>query len=200
MGATKRIAELIIQGLSRAGSRTKFSIVRFGNVLGSSGSVVPLFQEQIAQGGPITLTDTKVTRFFMTIPEAATLVIQAGSMASGGEVYVLDMGEPVPILRLAEQLIRLSGHSVKSDVNRMGDIEIITTGLRPGEKLYEELLIGGDVTPTQHPKILSSREAEVPSESFDVFLARLVKTSEAQDLMALKSLLVDYVEGYSPGL
>ena len=140
-------------------SATVFSMVRFGNVLGSSGSVIPAFKQQIQAGGPVTVTHPEINRFFMTIPEAASLVIQAGSMARGGEVYVLDIGEPVKIVDLAKTLVRLSGRTVKSE----GDIEIVFSGLRPGEKLYQELLIGGAVEGTDHPKIMSAMEEQVPS-------------------------------------
>ncbi|MEY4642975.1 MAG: hypothetical protein RLZZ227_2969, partial [Pseudomonadota bacterium] len=154
MGATKRFAEQILQSLSANGSRTKFSMVRFGNVLGSSGSVVPLFRKQIAKGGPITVTHSEVTRYFMTVQEAAQLVIQAGSMAAGGDVFVLDMHEPVRILDLARKMIHLMGYIIKDERNPNGEIAIEYTGLRPGEKLYEELLIGEQVTGTEHPKIM----------------------------------------------
>jgi FlaA1/EpsC-like NDP-sugar epimerase len=160
MGASKRVCELILQ--ARAGEKrtnaTVFSMVRFGNVLGSSGSVVPLFQAQIAAGGPITITHRDITRYFMTIPESAQLVIQATAMAKGGEVFVLDMGQPVQILDLARSMIRLSGLSVRDAEDPDGDIEIVETGLRPGEKLYEELLIGDNPEPTNHPRILRARE------------------------------------------
>ncbi len=173
MGASKRIAELILQALAAetmvryddeapvAGlvrNRTRFAMVRFGNVLGSSGSVVPLFRKQIEAGGPITLTHPDVTRYFMTIPEAAQLVLQAGAMGQGGEVFVLDMGQPVRIIELARRMVELSGHAVRDEANPDGDIEIEITGLRPGEKLYEELLIGDDPSPTAHPRIMKARE------------------------------------------
>ncbi len=159
MGASKRFAELILQALANNNAAgTCFSMVRFGNVLDSSGSVVPLFREQIRVGGPITLTHPEVTRYFMTIPEAAQLVIQAGAMAKGGEVFVLDMGEPVKIYDLARRMIQLSGLSIRDKQNPHGDIEIVITGLRPGEKLYEELLIGNNPIPTKHPRILMAKE------------------------------------------
>ena len=163
MGATKRFAEMVLQALANNqeisdGAKTCFSMVRFGNVLGSSGSVVPLFRDQIKVGGPVTLTHAEVTRYFMTIPEAAQLVIQAGAMANGGEVFVLDMGEPVKILDLAKRLIQLSGLTVRDEGNPHGDIEIIITGLRPGEKLFEELLIGQNPIATEHPLIMMARE------------------------------------------
>src|SRR5471032_1438773 len=176
MGSTKRLAELTLQALSREAApvmygdkanisqvnKTRFTMVRFGNVLGSSGSVIPLFHKQIKSGGPLTVTHPKITRYFMTIPEAAQLVIQAGSMGQGGDVFVLDMGEPVKIVELAEKMIHLSGLSVRSDKNLQGDISIEFTGLRPGEKLYEELLIGDNVVATQHPMIMSANEDHLP--------------------------------------
>ncbi|MEQ6917350.1 polysaccharide biosynthesis protein [Halomonas aquatica] len=170
MGATKRMAELVLQDLATRhglenGHRTIFSMVRFGNVLGSSGSVVPLFRRQIEQGGPVTVTHPEITRYFMTIPEAALLVIQAGSMAQGGDVFVLDMGEPVRIYDLARRMIQLTGLEVKDEVNPDGDIEITFSGLRPGEKLFEELLIGDNVTGTSHPKIMRAREDVLPTET-----------------------------------
>lgn len=158
MGATKRLAEMILQAMAVEHSATCFSMVRFGNVLGSSGSVVPLFRKQIAAGGPVTVTDERVTRYFMTIPEASQLVIQAGAMAQGGEVFVLDMGEPIRIMELAEQMIELSGLSVRTQQNPEGDIEIKVTGLRPAEKLYEELLIGENPESTSHQRIMKARD------------------------------------------
>ncbi|MGN6819883.1 MAG: polysaccharide biosynthesis protein, partial [Sphingomonas sp.] len=162
MGATKRSAELILQALNQVSPRTNFSMVRFGNVLGSSGSVVPLFRRQIAAGGPVTLTDRRMTRYFMTVPEAAGLVLQAGAMARGGEVFVLDMGQPVRIVDLARNMIELAGLTVRGVDNPGGDIEIAEIGLRPGEKLYEELLIGNDPAPTGHPRILKAAERFLP--------------------------------------
>ena len=158
MGASKRFAELVVQDLAARPRQTLFSIVRFGNVLGSSGSVIPLFQEQIARGGPVTLTDDRVTRYFMTIQEAARLVLLAGSLAEGGEVYVLDMGKPVRIVDLAHKLIESAGYTVRSATNPDGDIEVVITGLRPGEKLHEELMVRKGATTTAHPKIISVRE------------------------------------------
>jgi FlaA1/EpsC-like NDP-sugar epimerase len=158
MGASKRVCELILQALADRGSDTRFAIVRFGNVLGSSGSVVPRFQRQIREGGPVTLTHRDVTRYFMTIPEASQLVIQAGAMAEGGEVYVLDMGEPIRIHDLARTMINLSGLTIRDPFNPDGDIEICEVGLRKGEKLYEELLIGNSPRPTHHPRIMQARE------------------------------------------
>ena len=158
MGASKRMAELALQGLAQRQTTTRFTMVRFGNVLGSSGSVVPLFRQQIKQGGPITVTHPDIIRYFMTIPEAAELVIQAGAMGTGGDVFVLDMGEPVKIIDLAARMIHLSGLEVKDDKHPNGDIEILYTGLRPGEKLYEELLIGDNVSGTGHPRIMRAEE------------------------------------------
>lgn len=162
MGASKRLAELVLQGLAAETTKTCFSMVRFGNVLGSSGSVVPLFREQIRQGGPVTITHRDITRYFMTIPEAAQLVVQASAMAKGGEVFVLDMGEPVRIVDLARNMIQLSGLTVRSAENPEGDIEIVTVGMRPGEKLYEELLIGNDPKATAHPRIMMASEHHIP--------------------------------------
>lgn len=158
MGATKRIAELVVQAMAEQFPQIVFSMVRFGNVLDSSGSVVPLFRKQIESGGPITLTHPEVTRYFMTIPEAVQLTIQAGAMAHGGEVFVLDMGNSVKIHDLATRMIHLSGLTVRDSDNPNGDIDIEVTGLRPGEKLYEELLIGGGVLGTEHPRIMRSIE------------------------------------------
>ena len=173
MGATKRIAEMVLQAFADRQDDTCFSIVRFGNVLGSSGSVVPLFRQQIAEGGPVTVTHPEVTRYFMTIPEAAQLVIQAGAMARGGEVFVLDMGEPVLIHELAVNMIQLSGMSVRCAENPDGDMEISIVGLRPGEKLYEELLIGDDPQPTQHERILQAREKFRPMDELAAALEEL---------------------------
>ena len=176
MGASKRIAELIVQALSDKQSATCLSIVRFGNVLGSSGSVVPKFREQIANGGPLTLTHPDVTRFFMTIPEAAQLVIQAGTMAKGGDVFLLNMGEPVKIIDLARRMIELSGRTVFDENENAGDIEISITGLREGEKLYEELLLSDDPQPTDHPKIMKGNERKVPWETI-IEMLNLVQQS-----------------------
>jgi len=178
MGATKRMAELVLQALAKRQDWTCFCMVRFGNVLGSSGSVVPRFREQIKAGGPVTVTDKEITRYFMTIPEAAQLVIQAGAMScdgsgTGGEVFVLDMGEPVKIEQLARKLIHLMGKSVKDDQHPRGDIEIHYSGLRPGEKLYEELLIGDDVRATDHPRIMTANEIDLPWEEVEALLAEL---------------------------
>jgi FlaA1/EpsC-like NDP-sugar epimerase len=198
MGASKRMAELVLQALAAEPHATTFSMVRFGNVLGSSGSVVPLFRQQIRDGGPITLTHPDITRYFMTIPEAAQLVIQAGAMAQGGDVFVLDMGQPVRIMDLAQRMVELSGLQVKSALNPTGDIEIQTTGLRPGEKLYEELLIGDDTQPTQHPRILRAREAFRPWGEFEQTLGALDRALAAQDVPAARALLQRCVHGYHP--
>jgi len=173
MGASKRVCELVLQGLAGRGSQTCFAMVRFGNVLGSSGSVVPLFREQIKNGGPVTVTHRDVTRFFMTIPEAAQLVIQAGAMAKGGEVFVLDMGKPVRIIELARTMINLSGLTVRDEDHPDGDIEISEVGLRQGEKLYEELLIGDDPKPTSHSRIMQAREAMLEWDELSVKLDAL---------------------------
>ncbi|NTZ43432.1 polysaccharide biosynthesis protein [Altererythrobacter sp. SALINAS58] len=173
MGATKRICEILLQSRARSSPNTIFAMVRFGNVLGSSGSVVPIFREQIAKGGPLTITHRDVTRYFMTIPEAAQLVIQAGGMAEGGEVFVLDMGKPVRIWDLAKTMIRLSGGSVRDTTNPHGDIELVETGLRPGEKLYEELLIGNEPIKTSHPSIMRAQEACPTDREIEEFLADL---------------------------
>jgi FlaA1/EpsC-like NDP-sugar epimerase len=192
MGATKRWAELVLQQAAVAGrARGKhFCAVRFGNVLGSSGSVIPLFREQIAHGGPVTLTHPDVTRYFMSTQEAVELVIQAGSLAQGGEVFLLDMGEPVRILELARNMIRLAGHSVRDAQNPQGDIEIAVTGLRPGEKLYEELLVASsDARPTPHPKIMLAAESP-PDQRFDACLSELGQALERADGEAVRSVLM----------
>lgn len=188
MGASKRLAELVCQGLSQSNSQTCFSMVRFGNVLGSSGSVVPLFTKQIEQGGPITITHPDITRYFMTIPEAASLVIQAGAMAFGGEVFVLDMGAPVKIVDLAKRMIRLTGYELKDDNNPNGDIEIVFTGLRPGEKLYEELIIGEDnIEPTFHPLIMQAMEHSFPLQDIENILFEFAEKAKQQDVVWLKT-------------
>ncbi|WP_339518647.1 nucleoside-diphosphate sugar epimerase/dehydratase [Pseudomonas proteolytica] len=212
MGSTKRLAELTLQALSRElapvlfgdnanisrVNKTRFTMVRFGNVLGSSGSVIPLFHKQIKSGGPLTVTHPKITRYFMTIPEAAQLVIQAGSMGQGGDVFVLDMGEPVKIVELAEKMIHLSGLSVRSDKNPHGDIAIEFSGLRPGEKLYEELLIGDNVVATQHPMIMSANEDHLPWDVLKDKLTQLLAAVEADDYNRVRQLLRDTVSGYAP--
>lgn len=197
MGASKRLAELVCQGFSNQHPQTKISMVRFGNVLGSSGSVVPLFTKQIAKGGPITVTHPEVTRYFMTIPEAANLVIQAGAMAKGGEVFVLDMGKPVKIVDLARRMIHLSGYEVKDENNPTGDIEVVFSGLRPGEKLYEELIIGDDnIEATQHSLIMQAREQSFELLEIEDTLFQLDSKAKNHDVNWLKQQLAHYVEGY----
>ncbi|MDD2109854.1 polysaccharide biosynthesis protein [Pseudomonas asiatica] len=210
MGSTKRLAELILQALSaekyisslggqeKIHNTTRVTMVRFGNVLGSSGSVIPLFHRQIKAGGPITVTHPKVTRYFMTIPEAAQLVIQAGSMGGGGDVFVLDMGEPVKIVDLARKMIHLSGLSVKNSDKDHGDIEIKFSGLRPGEKLYEELLIGDNVVTTRHPMIMRAVEDYIPWDDLKVKLQSLQEALDGEDLVRVRQLLRDTVVGYLP--
>jgi len=197
MGATKRVAELVLQSLA-VGSSTRFSMVRFGNVLDSSGSVVPLFREQIKGGGPVTVTDPEILRYFMTIPEAVELVIQAGAMAKGGDVFVLDMGEPVRILDLAQKMIRLSGLRLKDKLNPNGDIEIKFTGLRPGEKLYEELLIGGNVSKTGNPMILRAEEEMLAWDDLKLILDELELAVDSGDMVKLRQLLIKAVPGFKP--
>jgi FlaA1/EpsC-like NDP-sugar epimerase len=204
MGASKRVAELILQALSAERSvdfstlgaapnpipnTTRFAMVRFGNVLGSSGSVIPLFRSQIAAGGPVTVTHPDVTRFFMTIPEASQLVVQAGAMAQGGEVLVLDMGEPVRIVELARRMIALSGLVLRDGEHPEGDVEIAVTGLRPGEKLHEELLIGDNPQPTSHPRIMRAREDFLPWPELAAQLRRLADAAAASDVIALRETL-----------
>ncbi|GGL88346.1 NADH-dependent dehydratase [Streptomyces cinereus] len=198
MGATKRMAELACQAMAADQSKTTISMVRFGNVLGSSGSVVPLFNKQIAAGGPITLTHPDVTRYFMTIPEAAQLVIQAGAMANGGEVFVLDMGEPVKIIDLAKRMITLSGLKVKDQHNPNGDIEIVIAGLRPGEKLYEELIIDGDnIEKTQHPLIMKAKERFYSYEEISSVVEQIsLQNVNTKDTSWLRAQFLKYVEGY----
>jgi FlaA1/EpsC-like NDP-sugar epimerase len=202
MGTSKRLAEMVLQAqaaaMQQAGAKTCFSMVRFGNVLGSSGSVVPLFRRQIKDGGPITLTDERITRYFMTIPEAAQLVIQAGAMASGGDVFVLDMGEPVKIIDLAKRMVELSGLGLKDEANLNGDIEIQVTGLRPGEKLYEELLIGDNPLPTPHPRIMKAHEDFLPWTELQGKLAELGVSLDANDVPLMRTLLKELVPGYQP--
>jgi FlaA1/EpsC-like NDP-sugar epimerase len=198
MGATKRFAEMILQQLATTKTETVFSMVRFGNVLGSSGSVVPLFRKQIQEGGPITVTHKEITRFFMTIPEAASLVIQAGSMAKGGEVFVLDMGEPVKIIDLAQRMVQLSGLELQTDENPDGDIKIQYTGLRPAEKLYEELLLGSDVTGTAHSKIMMAHEVCLESEALFECLLALQNAIKSNDCEKLRQTLIVAVSDYKP--
>jgi FlaA1/EpsC-like NDP-sugar epimerase len=202
MGASKRIAELVLQSMAEIGVKgehsTNFSMVRFGNVLGSSGSVAPLFSAQIAAGGPITLTHSEVTRYFMTIPEAAQLVIQASAMADGGDVFVLDMGEPVRIHDLAVKMIYLSGLLVKDEEHPHGDIEIEVTGLRPGEKLYEELLIGDNPQPTAHPKIMKAHEEFLSWDDLQQELEKLNLALNTSDDQLIRGMLKKLVPGFQP--
>lgn len=200
MGASKRFAELILQGLSNfpANIHTRFTMVRFGNVLGSSGSVVPLFKEQIAKGGPVTVTDENIIRYFMTIPEASQLVIQAGAMGLGGDVFVLDMGEPIKIVDLAKRMIHLSGLEIKDDEHPDGDIEIRFTGLRPGEKLYEELLIGDNVSDTEHSQIMRAQEQVIPWSILEAELTELAQSTESGDFERIRTILSRTVTGFAP--
>ena len=220
MGASKRVAELVLQAMAHATeppfaegqaaalaasrapgtwrSPTRFSMVRFGNVLGSSGSVIPLFRQQIAHGGPVTVTHPEVTRYFMTIPEAAQLVLQAGAMAEGGDVFVLDMGEPIRILELARRMVALAGLTVRSADHPSGDIDITFTGLRPGEKLYEELLIGDNPLPTGHPRILRAQEERFEWQVLQARLGELQTAVQAGDQPRMRTLLKTLVPGYQP--
>ncbi|MDH4554972.1 polysaccharide biosynthesis protein [Pseudomonas sp. BN417] len=212
MGGTKRLSEMVLQALSLESApvlvgedasvhrvnKTRFTMVRFGNVLGSSGSVIPLFREQIKRGGPVTVTHPNITRYFMTIPEAAQLVIQAGSMGQGGDVFVLDMGQPVRIAELAEKMVHLSGLTVRSEKNPNGDIAIEFSGLRPGEKLYEELLIGDNVSPTEHPMIMRANEEHLPWDVFKRVLSELFSAVEKDDYVRVRQLLRETVNGYTP--
>ena len=208
MGATKRLAEMVLQAMSAANPaviakggtppavRTTFSMVRFGNVLGSSGSVVPLFREQLNAGGPLTITHPEITRYFMTIPEAAQLVIQAGAMGTGGDVFVLDMGQPVRIIDLARRMVELSGLTVQDELHPDGDIAFKITGLRPGEKLYEELLIGDNPIATQHPRIMKAQEQFLPWPALEAKLNTLNIAVEVNDVPSIKALLTELVSGY----
>ncbi|MBB4222584.1 polysaccharide biosynthesis protein [Variovorax guangxiensis] len=214
MGATKRVAELVLQALASSGDAaiaevcvfedgaprptTRFSMVRFGNVLGSSGSVVPLFRSQIAKKGPVTVTHPEVTRYFMTIPEAAQLVLQAGAMAEGGDLFVLDMGAPVKILDLAKRMVSLAGLTVRSETRPTGDIEIVFSGLRPGEKLFEELLIGENPLPTSHPRIIRAREDFMAWPDLKIHLQKLLSAARSDNIVAMKDLLRLLVPGYAP--
>jgi FlaA1/EpsC-like NDP-sugar epimerase len=208
MGASKRLAEMVLQGLAEHATEptstqinnghTVFSMVRFGNVLGSSGSVVPKFREQIKNGGPITLTHPDITRYFMTIPEAAQLVLQAGAMSQGGDLFVLDMGQPVKIIDLAKRMIDLSGLTLRDQANEDGDIEIQITGLRPGEKLYEELLIGDNPQPTAHPRIMTAHENFIPWAAFESKLKGLQVALDDHDVIQVRSMLLELVSGYQP--
>jgi FlaA1/EpsC-like NDP-sugar epimerase len=210
MGATKRLAEMVLQALAEVNAavaaqggraptaKTTFSMVRFGNVLGSSGSVVPLFREQIKNGGPITLTHADITRYFMTIPEAAQLVVQAGAMGQGGDVFVLDMGQPVKIIDLARRMVELSGMTVRDELHPDGDIELTVTGLRPGEKLYEELLIGDNPKPTQHPRIMKAHEQFLSWPDLEQKLNALSIAMSVNDVPVIRGMLQELVSGYQP--
>jgi FlaA1/EpsC-like NDP-sugar epimerase len=202
MGTTKRMAELVLQALAdktaKANGKTRFCMVRFGNVLGSSGSVVPLFREQIKTGGPVTVTHPEIIRYFMTIPEASQLVIQAGAMGKGGDVFVLDMGDPVKIADLAAKMIHLTGLTVKDKLNPDGDIAIDFTGLRQGEKLYEELLIGDDITQTDHRRIMSAHETWLPWSELDKILIKLDEACHLFDHQGIRSLLLQAPTGFVP--
>lgn len=213
MGSTKRLAEMVLQALSKEATsglfrddkntqqfenNTRFTMVRFGNVLGSSGSVIPLFRGQIKRGGPVTVTHPKMTRYFMTIPEASQLVIQAGAMGQGGDVFVLDMGEPVKIVELAEKMINLTGLTVRSEANPSGEIAIEFSGLRPGEKLYEELLIGDNVSPTEHSMIMRADEAFLPWDELIVVVQELFDAAATGDCVLIRQLLRQTVDGYAP--
>ena len=198
MGASKRFSELILQGLNAEKTKTCFSMVRFGNVLDSAGSVVPLFRKQIKEGGPVTVTHSKVTRYFMSIPEAVQLVLQAGAMAKGGDVFVLDMGEPVRILDLAYRMINLSGLSPITNENPEGDIKVVFTGLRPGEKLYEELLIGHNVIQSKHPQIMQANEAKLSWEDVQKSISEIMESHKNLNDENIRSLLLEKVEGFKP--
>lgn len=198
MGTTKRLAELSLQALAKEHHSTRFCMVRFGNVLGSSGSVVPLFRKQIATGGPVTVTHPEITRFFMTIPEASQLVIQAGAMGQGGDVFVLDMGESVKIVDLASKMIRLSGFEVKDAINPDGDIAVEFSGLRPGEKLYEELLIGDDVTGTEHERIMTANEAYLSWEELELILSKLDMACHEFNHELIRDILLKSPTGFNP--
>ena len=198
MGASKRFSELVLQALNSEGSNTCFSMVRFGNVLDSAGSVVPLFRRQIKEGGPVTVTHSKVTRYFMSIPEAVQLVLQAGAMAKGGDVFVLDMGEPVRILDLAHRMINLSGLSPITSENPEGDIKIKFTGLREGEKLYEELLIGKDVVQSKHPQIMQANEDFLSWQKVSSLIEDIKTNHEKLDDDSMRKVLIENVEGYKP--
>jgi FlaA1/EpsC-like NDP-sugar epimerase len=198
MGASKRLAEMALQAIAATNPGTKFSMVRFGNVLGSSGSVVPKFRQQIRDGGPITLTHLEITRYFMTIPEASQLVIQAGAMAKGGDVFVLDMGQSVKIIDLARRMIELTGLTVRDEQNPDGDIEIEITGLRPGEKLYEELLIGDNPKPTSHSRIMKAHEEFIPWAELEGQLRSLEMALNVNDVGVIRLMMEKLVAGYTP--
>jgi FlaA1/EpsC-like NDP-sugar epimerase len=196
MGTTKRMAELVLQALAKENHKTRFCMVRFGNVLGSSGSVVPLFRKQIAKGGPVTITHPEITRYFMTIPEASQLVIQAGAMGKGGDVFVLDMGQPVRILDLAIKMIHLAGYQVADE--EKGGIEIKYTGLRPGEKLYEELLIGDNVSGTKHKRIMSADELSLPWSELELLINELDDACHKFEHEKIRNILLTAPAAFNP--
>jgi FlaA1/EpsC-like NDP-sugar epimerase len=198
MGASKRLSEMVLQAIAATHPITKFSMVRFGNVLDSSGSVVPKFRQQIREGTAITLTHPEITRYFMTIPEAAQLVIQAGAMAQGGDVFVLDMGQPVKIMDLARRMIELSGLTVRDALNPDGDIPIEITGLRPGEKLFEELLIGDNPLQTSHPRIMRAQDEFVLWPELEIKLKELSTALEMNDVQHIRAVLAQLVSDYTP--
>ena len=198
MGASKRFSELILQAFAEGKTSTCFSMVRFGNVLDSAGSVVPLFREQIKNGGPVTVTHRNITRYFMSIPEAVQLVLQAGAMAKGGDVFVLDMGDPIKILDLAYRMIHLSGLKPIDTSNPDGDIKVKFTGLRPGEKLYEELLIGDDVIQSEHPRIMQAREEKLSLETVETKVKEISEFRKEQNDTSIKDILLKNVNGYKP--
>ena len=198
MGASKRVAELVLLALSKENHNTCLTMVRFGNVLDSAGSVLPLFRNQIKEGGPITVTHSDVIRYFMSIPEAVQLVIQAGAMADGGDVFILDMGEPVNILEMAKKMIYLSGLTPIDEKNENGDIAIKITGLRPGEKLYEELLIGKDSIETEHPRIMKASEVQISDQLVEEGINEFSIACKNQDTEKIKILLSKYVSEYKP--
>lgn len=198
MGASKRLAEMVLQALAETCDTTVFCMVRFGNVLGSSGSVVPLFREQVKAGGPVTITHPEITRFFMTIPEASQLVIQAGAMAGGGDVFVLDMGQPIKIIDLARRVVELAGFTVRDQTHPDGDIEFFISGLRPAEKLYEELLIGDNPSPSDHPLIMRAHEDFLKWEGLEGQLKQLIAVMDAGDVSSMKDVLSSLISGYQP--
>jgi FlaA1/EpsC-like NDP-sugar epimerase len=199
MGASKRLAEMVLQAKAAVSTKTIFTMVRFGNVLASSGSVIPKFRQQIKDGGPVTVTDFKMTRYFMTIPEAAQLVIQAGAMAKGGEVFLLDMGQPVRIYDLAKKMIELSGLEVRDQDNPEGNIAIEEIGLRPGEKLYEELLVSGDPEETSHSRIFKANEDLLSEDQMQEQLQKLRQILLKKDHAMLIDFLKEVIAGYQPG-
>ncbi|MDG0997636.1 MAG: polysaccharide biosynthesis protein, partial [Gammaproteobacteria bacterium] len=197
-GATKRLSELVLQALPKDSTKTRFSMVRFGNVLDSSGSVVPLFRQQINAGGPVTVTHPEVTRYFMTVQEAAQLVIQAGSMAQGGDVFVLDMSEPIRIVDLARKMVHLMGFAVRDETDYNGDVPIEYIGLRAGEKLHEELLVSESVTGTEHPKIMRAQEEALDWSVLKPYLDRLESACQRIDLDEIKEILLATIDGFDP--